>query len=96
MRSFKKKLNQWTSQMIDLPPDVLHDIPRMTMIGNRQIYIENHRGIVLFSSDALKLAVNNGFVELHGSQLVICAITSDEILIEGLIVEFKYISNGKR
>jgi sporulation protein YqfC len=96
MRSFKKKLNQWTSQMIDLPPDVMHDIPRITMIGNRQIYIENHRGVVLFASDAMKLAVNNGFVELEGSQLVIRAITSDEILIEGLIVGFKYITNGKR
>jgi sporulation protein YqfC len=96
MRSFKKKLNEWTSQMIDLPPDVLHDIPRMTMIGNRQIYIENHRGIVRFSNEALKLAVSNGFLELHGSQLIICAITSEEILIEGLINELKYITDGKR
>ncbi|MDB5052265.1 MAG: sporulation protein YqfC [Bacilli bacterium] len=96
MGRFRKKLNQWTAQVIDLPPDVMLDIPRMTMVGNIRLYIENHRGIVHFSEDRLKLALSNGFLELNGKELVVRAISAEEILIEGLISELKYMMNEKR
>jgi sporulation protein YqfC len=96
MRRFRKKLNQWTAQMIDLPPDVMLDIPRMTMVGNIRLYIENHRGIVHFSEDRLKLALSDGFLELNGKELIVRAISAEEILIEGLINELKYMMNEKR
>jgi sporulation protein YqfC len=95
MRRLKKKLNEWTSQVIDLPPDVMLDLPRITMIGNQRIRIENHRGLVHFSSEQMKLAVHNGVVDLQGSHLMICTISTDEISIEGQINEFKYLINGK-
>jgi len=95
MRRLKKKLNEWTSQVIDLPPDVTLDLPRITMIGNQRISIENHQGLVHFSSEQMKLAVHNGIVELQGNQLMICTISTDEISIEGQIVEFKYLINQK-
>jgi sporulation protein YqfC len=96
MRRLRKKLNEWTSQVIDLPPDVTLDLPRMTMIGNQRIMIENHHGLVHFSSEHLKLAVHNGILELLGSELMICTISTDEISIEGQIDELKYLRNGNR
>jgi sporulation protein YqfC len=96
MRRLRKKLNEWTSQVIDLPPDVTLDLPRLTLIGNRKLFIENHRGLVQFSSEHLKLAIHNGLLELLGSDLMIRTISAEEISIEGLINELKYIMNGNR
>jgi sporulation protein YqfC len=96
MRRLRKKLNEWTSQVIDLPPDVTLDLPRLTLIGNRRIVIENHRGLVHFSDAQLKLAINNGVLELLGNELIIRTISADEISIEGRIDELKYIMNGNR
>jgi sporulation protein YqfC len=96
MRRLKKKLNEWTSQVIDLPPDVTLDLPRMTMIGNQILMVENHRGLLHFSSEHLKLAIHNGVLELLGSEFIIRAISSDEISIEGRIDELKYLMNGNR
>jgi sporulation protein YqfC len=67
------------------------DLPRMTMIGNVQLYIENHRGVQHFSSDVLKLALGKGRLEVYGKELVIRAIMSEEVFIEGIIHDIKYI-----
>jgi sporulation protein YqfC len=96
MRRLRKKLNEWTSQVIDLPPDVTLDLPRMTMIGNQRLMIENHRGLIHFSNEHLKLAIHNGVLELLGSELMIRTISSEGISIEGRIDELKYLMNGNR
>jgi sporulation protein YqfC len=96
MRRLRKRLNEWTSQVIDLPPDVTLDLPRLTLIGNRKIVIENHRGLIHFSGEQMKLAINNGVLELLGNELIIRTISTDEISIEGRIDQLKYLMNGNR
>ncbi|MCZ8511174.1 sporulation protein YqfC [Paenibacillus filicis] len=91
MRSLTRRFNQWTAKLLDLPQDVVMDLPRMTLIGNMQLYIENHRGVLHFSSDELKLALSKGRLEVYGKQLVIRAILSEEVFIEGTIHDIKYI-----
>ncbi|MFE5319928.1 sporulation protein YqfC [Paenibacillus sp. NPDC056579] len=91
MRSLTRRFNQFTAKLLDLPQDVVMDLPRMTMIGNMQLYIENHRGVLHFSSDYLRLALSKGSLEVRGKQLVIRAILSEEVFIEGVIEDIKII-----
>jgi sporulation protein YqfC len=90
MRRLTRKLNQWTASLLDLPQDVVQDLPRITMIGNVQLYIENHRGVLHFSPDRLKLALTKGTLEIRGKQLVIRAILTEEVFIEGTIDDIQY------
>lgn len=90
MRRLSRKFNKITAKLLDLPPDVVFDLPRMTMIGNRQLYIENHQGVLYFSSEVLKLRLSKGQLEIHGEQLVIRAILTEEVMIEGIVSEIKY------
>lgn len=91
MRRFRKKINHWTTKVLDIPPDITMDLPRVTMIGNMRLYIENHRGVLHFSDRMLKLALSTGQLEIHGSDLTIRTIMSEEVLVEGAIQELKYI-----
>jgi sporulation protein YqfC len=77
--------------MLDLPQDVIFDLPRVTMIGNMQLYIENHRGVLHFSDSYLKLALTHGNIEIYGKQLSIRAILAEEVFVEGFIDEIKYV-----
>lgn len=91
MRRLTRRFNQFTAKLLDLPQDVVMDLPRITMIGNMQLYIENHRGVLHFSSDHLRLALAKGSLEVRGKQLVIRAILSEEVFIEGVIEDIKII-----
>jgi sporulation protein YqfC len=85
MRRISRKLRKMTADFLDLPQDVVFDLPRMTMIGDRQLYIENHRGVIHFSPDKLRLALANGELEVTGAELVIRGIWTEEVFIEGVI-----------
>jgi sporulation protein YqfC len=91
MRRIRKKLDHWTARILDIPQDISLDVPRLTMMGNMQLLIENHRGVLHFSEEYLKLALSKGVLEVHGSGLSIRTIMTEEVLIEGVIRELKYI-----
>ncbi|MDP5273093.1 sporulation protein YqfC [Chengkuizengella axinellae] len=91
MSRIKKKLRKFTANVLDLPKDVIFDLPRITMIGNMQLYVENHRGVVQFTTDKLTLKLSVGHLEIIGKDLVIRAILSEEVFIEGVVEDVKYI-----
>jgi len=96
MTRIGRRLRGWTNGVLDLPQDLLQEMPRITLIGNKELYIENHRGLLHFSSSQLKLALAKGSLEIVGEGLVIRNILGQELKIEGIIGEIRYNeSEGK-
>nr|WP_295969465.1 sporulation protein YqfC [uncultured Bacillus sp.] len=78
-------LRSWITKNMELPQDVMMDLPRITMIGHIHIYIENHRGLITFSDNELRLLLKQGQLLIKGKALVIKTILPEEILLEGKI-----------
>lgn len=91
-----KKLGQfirkWMTNNLELPEDVTMDLPRITMIGQIHIYIENHRGLLSFSDQELRLLLKQGQLLIKGKAFVIKTILPEEILLEGKIDQVIYIA----
>jgi sporulation protein YqfC len=85
MGKLRQQVNKWLMQNLDLPADVVMDLPRITMIGQIHIYIENHRGVKAFSNEQLALKLKQGTLLIKGSDFVIKTILPEEILLEGTI-----------
>lgn len=86
MPQVSRKLRRWTAAILDLPQDVVQDLPRITMIGGVQLTVENHRGVLQFSPDSLVLAMEQGKLEITGKELVIRTIGKEDVYVEGQIV----------
>lgn len=82
----------WLSKQMDLPNDVMMDLPRITMIGQIHIYIENHRGLLTFTDNELRLLLKQGQLQIKGNSFVIKTILPEEILLEGKIDQVIYIN----
>lgn len=92
MRSFwGHKVRQLTSDLFDLPHDVALNVPRITMVGSMQLYIENHRGVAHFSDRALHLKINKGELRISGEKLKIRVIYAEEMLVEGQITNLSFV-----
>lgn len=91
IRRWNKRIRKLTASVLDLPQDVIFDLPRITMIGNMQLYIENHRGVLGFSSENLQLRLSTGQLQITGKDLVIRAILAEEVFIEGIIEDIRYM-----
>lgn len=91
-RTWRQRFKQLVVRTMDLPQDVIMDLPRITMIGQLHIYIENHRGLLAFSETEMRLMLKHGQLLISGSALVIKTILPEEILIEGKIDKVLFIN----
>lgn len=93
MAKWKDKLNNWLVKKVELPADVVMDLPRITIIGQLHIYIENHNGVLSFSNEELRLMLKKGQLLVKGNDFVLKTILPEEILLEGRIEEVKYLDS---
>ena len=91
LKKLRKRLKQFTVKHLELPKDVIFDLPRITMIAAYQMYIENHRGVIQFTDEYLHLRLSKGELKIYGNRLVIRAILPEEVLVEGVIQSIEYI-----
>jgi sporulation protein YqfC len=88
VKSVKKWRDKWrrlTTGVLDFPQDITMEMPRITMIGQLQMYIENHRGVLAFTQQELRLLLTKGQLLVRGQKLVIRAILPEEVLLEGIV-----------
>lgn len=91
-RKWGQQLKQLIVKKADLPEDVIMDLPRITMIGQLHIYIENHRGLLAFTDREVRLMLKHGQLLIKGSAFVIKTILPEEIMLEGQIEQVLFIN----
>lgn len=83
------RLNRWVEQfsgVFDIPPEVALDVPKTTWIGRLQLQIENHKGIVEYTSRKVRVRTGIGQLVITGSRLKIGSIFGGEIVVDGQIM----------
>lgn len=73
------------ADILELPPDVVLDLPRLTVIGNRRVVVQNHRGIIAYTPHQVRVGATGGEVEITGVELQLEAIRSEELIVKGRI-----------
>jgi len=81
----KNRLMHEFANILEIPEDIFLNMPKITFIGSIQVYIENHRGVIEYTSEKLRVAVTGGEIEILGEDLVLKNILPDELLLEGKI-----------
>ena len=59
------------AEKLDLPRDLILNIPKMVITGDNQITIENHKGVVLFEEKEIKINSNVGLITIYGERFEI-------------------------
>ncbi len=90
----KKGAKERFAEMLELPKELVLDRPKLTLIGNRDIMIENFKGVVEYGSDRLKISTGSGIVRIVGSDLLIREITSEDIIVSGSIHTLEFVDAG--
>jgi sporulation protein YqfC len=86
----RKKWRENVADFFELPKDLLFNLPRLTLIGNIQLYLENYGGIIEYSEELLRLKVRGGEIIIRGKNLAIKNFFGEEIFIEGVIKSIEY------
>ena len=79
------------SEKLDLPKDVLLDVPKIIVTGRNEVTIENHKGIMVFERDRIKINTNMSPIEINGSEFEILYIAASTITIKGYFNSIEYV-----
>lgn len=93
-KRWRQQVAKWISRTVEIPQDVMMDLPRITMIGQIHIYIENHRGLLTFTDNELRLLLKQGQLQIKGEAFVIKTILPEEILLQGKIDQVNYLEQS--
>lgn len=69
----------------DLPGDALAGLPRIEIIGDKELRMENHKGILAYGSEEIHISGGQFVVRVMGEGLELRAMTGLELLITGHI-----------
>ena len=86
------KNTQWQrlAGMLEIPQDIVLDLPRITMLGNKQLLVENHKGIIEYTPSLVRIKLNQGELRVAGKNLMLGNLQIEQILVEGTVGEVKY------
>jgi len=86
----KKRIQQQFANILDIPKDIMMDLPKIVLVGDVQLFIENHRGIIVYTSTRVRVNTSIGELEVNGIDLTLRNILPDEISVEGRITSVSY------
>ena len=81
----KERLLERTAQALELPADVVAGLPRVELTGDRELRMENHRGILAYGAEEIRISGGRLIVKVRGEGLELRAMNAGELLITGAI-----------
>jgi len=79
------------SEALELPKDVVLDLPKIIITGNIGLNISNHKGIIEYDNQVIRINSKSGIIKVTGNELEIKNILSEEILIIGNIEQVEIL-----
>jgi sporulation protein YqfC len=73
------------TDMLELPKEIVLDLPKLTLIGRGDLLIENYKALTDFDGCLLKIKTGAGILKISGSYLIIKEMCEEFISISGRI-----------
>lgn len=79
------------ADLFDLPADVISSLPAVELIGDCQMLMDSHQGILSYSRETIDINGGSLVVRVTGEGLELMAMTGCELRIRGKIKKVEMI-----
>lgn len=79
------------AEFFDLPVDLLAGMPHVEVMGNRQLYMENHRGILSYSNEEIAVGAEGMILRVFGKRLELMSMSGEALRIRGEISRVEWV-----
>ena len=85
MEEYRRGLLERTAEALDLPGDVLAGLPHIELTGNRELRMENHKGILAYGEEEIRISGGKLEITVRGRGLELRAMNAGQLFITGII-----------
>lgn len=87
----KISLREKTSRLLDLPADGVAGVPKVELLGDRELYLENYKGILSYGKEELHVDGGAWVLRISGRDLEIKAMRERELRIFGWVSKLEIL-----
>ena len=87
----EKKILGEAAELFDLPADLLMGLPHVEVMGDREFYMENHRGILSYSDEEISVSAEGTMIRIHGKGLELVSMSGEALRIRGAISRVEWV-----
>ena len=84
-RKRRPGLRERTAWAMGLPADAVAGVPRLELVGDGELRVENHKGILAYGQEEIHVSGGVFLIKIAGQGLELRAMTGIELLITGKI-----------
>lgn len=77
----KRRIDRW----LEMPTEIVSNVPKITIIGFNEILIENYKGILEYEDIYIRINTHIGIININGFNLNLEQISEDDISVKGKI-----------
>ncbi len=86
-----KNIKNIFSKILEIPKEIVIDLPLITMTGNEELTIENYKGVIEYNEERIRINTAKGVMKIDGRGMFLKQITDDDIEITGTIIKIEFI-----
>ncbi|MFR1233771.1 MAG: YabP/YqfC family sporulation protein [Evtepia gabavorous] len=92
----KNQSSEKTSRLLDLPADGVAGVPKVELLGDRELYLENYKGILSYGKEELHVDGGAWVLRISGRDLEIKAMREQELRIFAGSASWRFCEEGER
>lgn len=89
----KKNKENRLSKFLEMPKEVISNVPKITMLGFEEMIIENHKGILEYEEFYIRINTFIGIININGFNLRLNQLTDEAVSVTGKIESMDLESN---
>lgn len=79
------------AELFDLPADIVAGLCHVEMLGDRQLFLEGHGGLLSYGTEQIDVSAGALTLRVRGSGLTLRSMTDTELRIAGRIDAVEYV-----
>lgn len=91
----KRVMRSVFADVLEIPEELALDLPKITLVGNLNLNVENHKGIISYTADEVRLRVSDGYLIARGSNFALRSISKTDVFLEGEISNLAIVLDMK-
>lgn len=87
----KPKAIERIGELLEMPTYGLTDTPHFEMVGNRELMVENCKGVIEYTDEQIRFSAGRFLVSLKGRGLYLKSMNDSSLLICGTILSMEFL-----
>ena len=85
-------LRKNVTEALELPKEIMLNLPLISLVGREEVTIENYKGILEYGEETVRIGTAAGVLRLTGKDLCLKQLSAECMVVTGRIAELCFLT----